>query len=728
MSDVAGRRGAAAVLLVCLSAVACASPKGTAPRSAVASPAAAAAPPAAPSVPMRAPFGTADAMAALEASPLALQDDERSMLARTGFVISDRKRFPTFADGWLAVYKADLPLYVSADALLHAVHRSYDAILRDLEAWLLIPRLGTLLEGMRARLAGAEGQALPPRTRADADFFLGIAVSLLDRSRPQPVAGGDAAEMDRWVRRVVAATGVSSAPVFGTPREVDISQFKPRGHYDVPPDNPLEGLVERKHPGGFPGYFRAIAWLGRIDARIAVQRGRLALQLQRRELDLACGLRSLMGAPEAAAWQELEATMNSFVGERDAMGPADVDRLLSDLGIAGVADLATVPDAKVLDAIARGHYGEQRIQGDLAGGGDQQPMPLPRSFSFTGQRYVVDSHVLSDLVYDRVTPPPKKPERLMPNPLDVAFAVFHNDDARALLADDIDRYGYGPTLEHARDAVDARGDSFWSSSLYNTWLGAIRALSPAGAAPSSPLVTGEAWGRRMLNAQLASWAELRHDAILYAKQSYTGGALCFFPDAYVDPYPAFYERLAAFADRGKAAVAGLDAHGAEDALRRVGAFFDHLSSAARRLERIAEAQRRGERPSADDLAFVNAALVEGPRGLSCGPPPPRNVHGWYIDLFYGGDALYGKPTIADVHTQPDDAYGNRVGNVLHVGTASPRLFVVNVDGGRSFVGLVSDYSETITGHFQRLTDGDWQAGVATKSPDDVPWMRDLVVR
>ncbi len=718
------------VLLICLSAVACAPPKGAAPRSAVASPAPTAspapAPPALPSVPVRAPFGTADAMAALEASPLALQDDERSMLARTGFVISDRKRFPTFADGWLAVYKADLPLYVSADALLHAVHRSYDAILRDLEAWLLIPRLGTLLEGMRARLAGGEGQTLPPRTRADADFFLGIAVSLLDRSRPQPVAGADVAEMDRWVRQVVAATGVSSAPVFGTPREVDHSQFKPRGHYDVAPDDSHEQFVERKHLGGFPGYFRAIAWLGRMNARIAVPRGRLALQ--RRELDLACGLRSLMGAPETAAWQELEATMNSFVGERDAMGPPDVDRLLADLGIAGVADLATVSDAKVLDAIVGGHYGEQRIQSDLAGGDDHQPNPLPRSFSFTGQRYVVDSHVLSDLVYDRVTPPPRKPKRLMPNPLDVAFAVFHNDDARALLKGDIDRFGYGPNLERARDAVDAGGDSFWSSSLYNTWLGAIRALSPAGAAPSSPLVTSEAWGRRMLSTQLASWAELRHDTILYAKQSYTGGALCSFPDAYVDPYPAFYERLAAFADRGKAVVAGLDAHGAEDALRRVGAFFDHLSSAARRLEPIAEAQRRGERPTADDLAFVNAALVEGPRGLSCGPPAPRNVRGWYIDLFYGWDALNAKPTIADVHTQPDDAYGNRVGNVLHVGTASPRLFVVNVDGGRSFVGLVSDYSETITGHFQRLTDRDWQAGVATKSPDDVPWMRDLVAR
>ena len=45
----------------------------------------------------------------------------------------------------------------------------------------------------------------------------------------------------------------------------------------------------------------------------------------------------------------------------------------------------------------------------------------------------------------------------------------------------------------------------------------------------------------------ASWAELRHDTLLYAKQSYSAAAGCEYPDAYVDPYPAFYGKLEAFA-------------------------------------------------------------------------------------------------------------------------------------------------------------------------------------
>ena len=44
---------------------------------------------------------------------------------------------------------------------------------------------------------------------------------------------------------------------------------------------------------------------------------------------------------------------------------------------------------------------------------------------------------------------------------------------------------------------------------------------------------GEAWRRKQLRTALASWAELRHDTILSAKQSYTSGVACEFPDAYV---------------------------------------------------------------------------------------------------------------------------------------------------------------------------------------------------
>src|SRR5690606_19895048 len=85
-----------------------------------------------------------------------------------------------------------------------------------------------------------------------------------------------------------------------------------------------------------------------------------------------------------------------------------------------------------------------------------------------------------------------------------------------------------------------------------------RELSPKATELTDPAAAGlpeiaatEPWSRRILNTQLGSWAELRHDTLLYAKQSYTGVPACEFPDAYVDPYPEFYARLAQYAELGK---------------------------------------------------------------------------------------------------------------------------------------------------------------------------------
>src|SRR6185436_1491987 len=86
----------------------------------------------------------------------------------------------------------------------------------------------------------------------------------------------------------------------------------------------------------------------------------------------------------------------------------------------------------------------------------------------------------------------------------------------------------------------------------------------------------EAWGRRVLNTQLASWAQLRHDTILYVKQSYTTGAACEFPEAYVDPYPAFYARLAAYARAGKTVAGALPIDQSSYLGGKVGAYFDNL--------------------------------------------------------------------------------------------------------------------------------------------------------
>ena len=243
-----------------------------------------------------------------------------------------------------------------------------------------------------------------------------------------------------------------------------------------------------------------------------------------------------------------------------------------------------------------------------------------------------------------------------------------------------------------------------------------------------PVAQTEAWGRRILNTQLASWAQLRHDTILYAKQSYTTGVACEFPDAYVDPYPAFFAEIERFAAAGRGLVDGLPSATAGPLGVRIRTYFEKLAQVSAILREMAEHQRTGLPHKPEHIAFINQAVD---LSLGCGGPP--SILGWYAELFFErSEAAKFDPTIADVHTQPTDVDGNPVGRVLHVGTGFPRLMVMTVPtcmGPRAYAGVVSSYHEQITDRFQRLDDASWAGQFSpTSIPADVPWMSDLIAR
>lgn len=652
----------------------------------------------------------------VQGSALALDGAELAALGADGFVITDRHRYPHFAYGYQTIYSQDLPVFVSADSILQAVHQSYDAVLAAIEVAALVPELETLLVSMRTRLEAASG--LDAETRADADLFLAVALSLLRDSVAGPVAGASDTDLAGLVALAQGGSGSSYVALFGTTRLVDFSQFLPRGHYAQ------SAVLQR--------YFRAMMWLGRIDFPLLRTNPTTGTpELFRRSVAAAFALRGLMDADALARWRRIDATVRAFVGEPDSMGPPDVDRLKADLGLAG-DDLSAVSDEALAAAIVAGAYGSQRILSQIV---IQAPhegtWPLAATFLFLGQRYVFDSHVFSNVVYDRVNLGASGvPLRMMPNPLDVAYAALANDQAVQLLGPELALYGYAPALESMRLLGDAHGPAFWNANLYNLWLEALRALSPRpDVASAVPAVAGtERWGRRLLQTQLASWAELRHDTLLYAKPSYTSGFTCEFPDAYVEPNPAFFARVEAFADAGAAAVAALPLDPNSYLATSIVGYFERLRQVSGILRAMAEHQATGTPHDPEHLAFINRAVNVS---TGCGGPP--GIYGWYADLFFDpGAAAKFDPTIADVHTQPTDEGGMFVGRVLHVGTGYARLMVMTAEtcaGPRAYAGVVSSYHELVTEQLQRLTDADWASRFGSgQSPPDVPWLADLVVR
>lgn len=648
----------------------------------------------------------------IQESTLALDSAELGRLADRGFVISDKQTFPTFVAGYEAIYAQDLPVYVSADAILFAVHRSYDAILKTIEEQALVPELEALLLGMRARLADGAGAGFGPSVSSDLDLFLAVALGLLTDSNVEPIAGSSSQEISEFVQGAKQAEGLNRTTLFGVARDFDFSQFTPRGHY-------TDSLILER-------YFRAMMWLGRIDFRMLEAQPDGTLLFHRRQLEAVYGLGALLDAKSLARWERIHTTIGAFVGEPDYMELPALPSLLTDLGLNEPSELPDRSDQTIATAILTGGYGTQRISSHImihgiVGG----TLPLSSSFAFFGQRYVVDSHVFSNLVFDRVVGGSEL--RMLPDPLDVAFAALGNDQAATLLRDGLDTYHYAPDLHAMRFLVDQHPAEYWTGNLYNLWLGSLRTLSGAKDASAQPGVFGtEAWGRRLLNSQLASWAELRHDTILYVKQSYTSGNACEFPDAYVDPYPAFFQSIEAFAAHGREIVVALGLP-SEELEMHIESYFHTLEAAAGTLREMAELQLSGEPFSAAHMEFINQIVAFE---WVCGVPI---AEGWYGELFFDrADAGEFDPTIADVHTQPTDEGGGFVGRVLHVGTGSPRLLVVTAEtcsGPRAYVGLASSYFETVTEDFQRLTDEEWSAALLEAGhPPDVPWLQDLIVR
>ena len=649
----------------------------------------------------------------LQASHVMLTTGELALLAKNGFVISADKKYPGFTYGYDAIYADHLPVFVSADSIMHAVHRSYDAILKAVEQDRLTMELGALLDAMRARLA-ANNDGLGAAARTDADLYLAVAKALIGAAAPTMVAGGDAGMAKRLVDGANGATGVADLDLFGIPVHFDFSQFKPRGHYLGVP------ALEQ--------YFRAMIWLGRTEVPIIhVDENTGASVFERRQLDLAVALRRSMDDVSLQRWQLIDSVVRAFVGEPDSMTPGQVDQLMADLGVNDPAGLAALPDQTIAQQIVAGGYGKQAINSQvietgLAGG----TLPLSASWFFLGQRYVVDSNVFSNVTFDRV--PKREPPRMLPDPLDVAYAALANDQSVALLSADLARHEYAPALEAVRLLVGKYDDSFWHANLYNEWLSALRALSPS--AELGQMGSGlpgvartEPWGRRLLNTQLASWAELRRDTILYAKQSYSGGIACEFPDAYVDPYPGFFAALQSYAAKGAALADTLTAGSSSSVTADVKTYFLHLGDVAAILREMAEHQRTGTPPTAADLAFINEIVKVQ---QVCGG---AFAQGWYPKLFYGTNPTEFDPTIADVHTAPQNESFQEVGNVLHVATGYPRLMVVTIDtctGPRAYAGLASAYHEEVTTDFQRLNDQDWAAEIKMAPPADVRWMSDLI--
>lgn len=655
-----------------------------------------------------------------------LTPDELGLLRQNHFVVSERLSFNCMANALDDVFIKDLPVMVTTDAVLQALHASYDRILSDVEIAVLEPKLDSLLSSLYRTFpdltAKYRNDALLADALADVDLYVTAAKSLLD-SVKIATQFCPAARMDR-VWDAVQSEKYIEMPLFSDrDRKLDFSQFTVRGHYTREFRDPATQSQKTLGP-----YFKTMMWLGRIDflltpppaadeppwTREEIRRMNLgALMLN--ELVDAAGARTTLNS--------VDEIIRLLVGESDNLTPEELARILADQNIPDAADLLDDPTYDAFQsALISTQIGGQRILSDcfVMDPFSATPDTLPVSFRLLGQRFIVDSYIFSNLVYDRIIFQNEKILRLMPDPLDAAF-VLGNDNALPLLKNELDHYHYASKAASLRYLVDAYDPAFWDASLVNAWLNAIRLLNPAEDLSAFPFfMRTAAWQQEKLNTQLASWAQLRHDNLLYAKQSYTGMTICSFPHSYVEPYPDFYRQIARFAERAEFVFS----HLLQNAwpYNRITGYFPGLKTIASKLEGIARKELNRQAFNEEEIQFLKTMMIQS--GGVCGETP---YPGWYSELFYDPDDVSRVDyVVADVHTQPTDSFGALVGRILHVGVGKVNLGVFLADSPSSdfqpmaYAGPVMSYYQTITDNFDRLTDERWADYFEPPSPHALP--------
>jgi Protein of unknown function (DUF3160). len=244
----------------------------------------------------------------------------------------------------------------------------------------------------------------------------------------------------------------------------------------------------------------------------------------------------------------------------------------------------------------------------------------------------------------------------------------------------------------------------WNRNLYWSWLYPLQPLLKDYGAGYPTFMQTDAWQDKELSTSMASWTELRHDTILYAKQSYTIATTGMpMPPkekpvvGYVEPIPDFYSRLLALT---KMTNQGLDQMGVLDSVSK--ARLANLEEVLSRLQKISEKELENEELTYEDYDFIKTF--------------GEQLEGTIEDV----DEKARKTTVvADVHTD-----GNTK-NVLEEGVGYVDMLVVayKLPNGKILIGAgpVMSYYEFKQPMSNRLTDENWRKMLEENQPKRPEW-------
>jgi hypothetical protein len=624
----------------------------------------------------------------------ALSPAERQLLAQNLFVAaptSQKQLFHVYEDN---DYR-DLPSFVTTDAVLHLYHIFYDFTLRTVEEQSLAPVLRRMTEGMLEDSARNMRELSDPQLRQAAlknTAYFAVALRLLDPQAkvPEEVSAIVQTELD-LIRR---HEGFKVGPIF--PYVVDYSQFNPRGHYT------RSETLKR--------YFGAMMWYGLTPFAVRTNEG-LAEEQIRQGLLL---VRSLYSARLDDEWATIYEPTSFYVGASDDVTPVEWKAAVEQVFGREAPPEAFADAAKFADfADAAQKLRPARIQARTQIRPNQPPVPdASVQLRFMGQRYIPDSEIMQ-----RLSVPI---HRVFPSGLDV-MAVIGSGRARTHLDANPAIYNpenwadYLPQRAKLAEEFAAVKPERWTSSLYWSWLYALKALLEPAPKGYPSFMLNAAWQDKSLNTALGSWAELRHDTILYGKQSGAemgDGEEPASYKGYVEPNVLFWDRLLGLTRQSREGLVARDL--LSDQLKDKFEQFEELLAT---LKTISEKELRSENLTEDEyqaIRHIGGTLEYLTLSVMTGNPDT-----WEMVNETDKDMA----VIADVHTG-----GARVLEE-GVGHANELLVVVPVEGKLVLTrGAVFSYYEFQHPSADRLTDEQWQRMLNTgRAPEPPVWTKSFLL-
>jgi len=616
-------------------------------------------------------------------------DREKELLAKNGFVAGPT-RYKQIYDVYNDCQKNNIPIFVTTDSMLHVYHILYDYTLRILETRKLYDDLEKLNSTMLKSTVSQYDRATDPKAKTsilkNLAYFT-VANVLLNPSTAIPAQVKDM--VDAELILIDAHKGFDPSPIFGY--DEDYSQYVPRGHYT------RNEKLSR--------YFKSMMWYGRMMFRISPREGKeKAIEETLQAILIISAVKNASIGAESVleVWDRIYEPTVFFVGKSDDLNIYEYMEIMEKIYGPDYASISpdTLADVTKIESFIEEakNYRSPMINSTLVWQGEDIGV-VTKGFRFMGQRFIPDSYMFQQLVHDKVS------YRMFPKGLDI-LAIMGSERAYNILINVFQENSYPKYTEQIaklKDAFAKMDDEVWAQNLYWNWLYVLMPLLEQKGAGYPIFMQNVAWVDKDLSTALGSWTELRHDTILYAKQSYTmKTSLPPTPQlikGYVEPNPELYARLAALA---KFTSDGLSARGL--LLNEFADKFRQLEDLLLSLKEISELELTNQPLSRDQYGLV-VNIGKTLESIMTFPPD--------ISSEIENQEDENMAIVADVHTDPNSS------QVLEEGVGYPMniFVVVPVDGElRITQGTIFSYYEFEWPMSNRLTDGEWQKKLTADPP------------